>query len=266
MERSVNPTALGLAIFLARTLRGWSQTDLADASGLTNSMISEFERGRRNPSTKSLERLAEAMRIPLPALYSLIPILERFRETVKAGVEERVGPKQTARVKIDPMADEMVRSTLDLIFHGKMARRDFPPRPEDRNQALEVWARLRTYDVQDQFLLVEEGSEYQTWALCELLCNESAEAARHDPVRAFELAGVAVRIAGKVAGTEAWRSRIQGYAWAHFGNARRAIGDPAGADEALLKAGLLWRAGATADNGLLDEERLRQIDDAVVGS
>jgi transcriptional regulator with XRE-family HTH domain len=266
MERSVNLTALGLAIFLARTLRGWNQTDLADASGLTNSMISEFERGRRNPSEKSLQRLADALNIPLPALYNLIPILERFRETVRVGVEERMGREQEGRARIDPLADDMVRSTLDLIFHGKMPRREFPPGPQDRDPALEAWARLRAFDLQDQLLLIEKGSEYRSWALCELACHESVEAVRDDPARALELANLAVRIAEKTPGTEAWRSKVQGYAWTHLGNARRASGDPTGADEALLKAGFLWRAGTAAGNDLLDEEKLREIDEAVVGA
>lgn len=266
MERSVNLTALGLAIFLARTLRGWSQTDLADASGLTNSMISEFERGRRNPSEKSLQRLADALSIPLPALYNLIPILERFRETMREGVEIRLSLEEEGRGRVGSTTDNLVRSTLDLIFRGKMVRREITPKAEDREKAVEAWDRLKVYETPDQHLLIEEGREYQSWALCELVCLLSVEAVPADPSQALKLAEMAVRISEKMQGPEAWRSRVQGYAWAHLGNARRASGDPAGANEALLKAGLLWRTGLAADNGLLDEERLREIDEALVKS
>ena len=266
MADSIQPASLGLAIFLARTLRGWSQTDLADASGLTSSMVSEYERGRRNPSKKSLESLLEAMDIPLESLHRVIPTLERFRDAVRTGVAAQLAPKDVGRLKLEPLTDGMVRSSLELIFHGKMVKREFTPGPRDREEAPELWAVLRSYEAQDQFLLIEEGKEYQSWAMCELACHYSAEAARDDPARALELAGVALRIAERTPGSEAWRSRVQGYAWAHVGNARRASGDLPGADEALLKAGLLWRAGAEAHPGLLDEAKLREIDEAIVGT
>ena len=43
-------------------------------------------------------------------------------------------------------------------------------------------------------------------------------------------------------------------------------GDLPGAEEAFLQAGLLWRAGAAAFPGILDEARIRAIDDSVVGT
>ena len=256
---------LGLAIFLARTLRGWTQTDLADASGLTNSMVSEFERGRRTPSKKSLERLTEAMGVPLESLQALIPALASLRGVVQNGVVRRMSTEESAMARIGPLTEDLVRTTLDVVFRGRLAKRDFTPALSDRAQAPEVWSRLRVHEPDDRILLIEEGVEFQSWALCELLCHESADAVGDDPGRAVELAGLALRVAGKVQGTEPWRSRVKGYAWAHVGNARRASGDLPGAEEAFLQAGLLWRAGAAAHPGMLDEARIRAIDDSVAG-
>lgn len=45
----------------ARQLRGYSQTDLADKTGLQPSAVSHFETGRRAPSFDNLKALAVAL-------------------------------------------------------------------------------------------------------------------------------------------------------------------------------------------------------------
>ncbi len=80
-----------------------------------------------------------------------------------------------------------------------------------------------------------------------------------DQEEALELAELAVQVAGKVTGTPAWRSRIQGYAWAHLAHARRLQGDRAGAQEALQRYRTLWREGGSAP-GELSEEPIRRIE------
>lgn len=256
-----NPEDLGLALFLMRTVRGWSQTEMARAAGITSSMLSEFERGRRNPSQKSLERLTKAAGVPLSALHEVLPALRSLREAVESGVVERRPYQDIIAAQVGTVTDNLLRASLELVFRGHLAKREIPPpRPEEREEAPELWNRLRSFAPQDQILLLEEAEEYRKWALCELICHESAEAARESPERAVELSRLALRIAELVPGEEAWRSRLQGYAWAHVGNARRASGDLAGAEEALLRAGLLWRAGASAEPGLLDEARITELE------
>ena len=46
-----------------RDERGWSQEDLADASGLHRTYVSGVERGTRNPTIKVLERMAKALKV-----------------------------------------------------------------------------------------------------------------------------------------------------------------------------------------------------------
>lgn len=41
-----------------RAARGWSQDDLAEASGLDRTYVSGIERGRRNPTLRVIERIA----------------------------------------------------------------------------------------------------------------------------------------------------------------------------------------------------------------
>jgi transcriptional regulator with XRE-family HTH domain len=59
---------LAISLALLRLVRRWSQSELAAAAGVTNSAISDYERGKVDPQTRTLLRLLEAMGYPLSAL------------------------------------------------------------------------------------------------------------------------------------------------------------------------------------------------------
>jgi ribosome-binding protein aMBF1 (putative translation factor) len=48
-----------------RNKRGWSQTDLAEAIGSRQPVISRLERGEGNPSLETLKRIAKALDLSL---------------------------------------------------------------------------------------------------------------------------------------------------------------------------------------------------------
>lgn len=62
-------------ITLARHIRCWrftqglSQEQLAEKSGMHRTYISALERGRINPGLDAIERLAQALSVPLAALF-----------------------------------------------------------------------------------------------------------------------------------------------------------------------------------------------------
>lgn len=62
---------LGPALRKARTERGLSQEELAFRSEVHRTYISEIERGLKNPSLFTLERLAHALNIKVSALIKL---------------------------------------------------------------------------------------------------------------------------------------------------------------------------------------------------
>jgi transcriptional regulator with XRE-family HTH domain len=71
MEAAATPMAereVGRAISILRVVRGWSQDDLARASGVRPSAISDYERCRKLPGLAILRRLLEAMGFPLAAI------------------------------------------------------------------------------------------------------------------------------------------------------------------------------------------------------
>ena len=106
-------------------------------------------------------------------------------------------------------------------------------------------------------MLVREVPDFQTVKLCERLCAESErELAAADAGRALELAVLAREVAERVGGTREERARLQGYAWAHIGGARRAAGDRSGAEEAFARARELWEEDAEGDDALPEDRWL----------
>ena len=62
---------LGKAIREKRNAQGISQEELGDRAGLHRTYISDIERGSRNISLGSLDKLARALRIPISTLFSI---------------------------------------------------------------------------------------------------------------------------------------------------------------------------------------------------
>jgi CheY-like chemotaxis protein len=60
---------LGIAIRDKRAEMGISQEELADRAGLHRTYVSDIERGARNPSLESIEKLSRALELSLPVLF-----------------------------------------------------------------------------------------------------------------------------------------------------------------------------------------------------
>ena len=62
-------TLLGMVIKTQRASLGISQEELAHRAGLHRTYISDLERGARNPSVESIEKLAAALQISVAKLF-----------------------------------------------------------------------------------------------------------------------------------------------------------------------------------------------------
>ena len=129
-----------------------------------------------------------------------------------------------------------------------------------RQQAEQLWARLKRRPPEEQALLLEESGDHQTWALCERVAAESVTLAANHPRKALETAELALAIASRVPGEQAWRWRLLGYCRGHVSNARRVLQELPAADAALALAWKLWEAGAPGDRGLLNEAWLHSFE------
>jgi transcriptional regulator with XRE-family HTH domain len=64
-----------------RKLRGWSQEELADECGLHRTYIGGVERGERNVSLVNIERIARALRVGIPSMFTDRPASRKGRTT-----------------------------------------------------------------------------------------------------------------------------------------------------------------------------------------
>jgi transcriptional regulator with XRE-family HTH domain len=67
---------LGKRIRFLRESKGWSQLSLSVESEINRNYLSDLERGRRNPSIKILQQIAEALSIDLATLFKGIKPIE----------------------------------------------------------------------------------------------------------------------------------------------------------------------------------------------
>jgi len=67
---------LGMRIRYLRSLRKWSQEDLALEANVNKNYICDLENGRRNPSLEILERISDAFGITLSELFRGVETIE----------------------------------------------------------------------------------------------------------------------------------------------------------------------------------------------
>lgn len=251
------PPALGATLRFLRFAGGWSEEELARALGITPVLISRYERGTKDLSRERLEKLLAVMEVPAEAIEAALYTLDIAGPPESTGSPadptpaERRNIHQTAAVA-GQAAAEATRASLTAKVRRRRTNRN-------RRRAGELWKTLQELSPGQRLATVEAEGKYWSWALAERICAESARAAAHRADRAMELAGLALRIAQLAPGSEAWSSRLQGYAWAFVANARRVQGDLPGAEEAFLCSDRLWEAGASADPELLDATRLLDL-------
>lgn len=251
--------ALRLVVVFLRAYSKKTQAEFGREAQVDQADISRFELGRQVPPEETLRRMADAAGIPwfvathLRRFYeAALPVLDDFRE-------------------IEPEPDFLPVSRADLE-HALLAVTPYLleralPQPastpdEERRQAKEVWQEMERYPMPERRRLVELSPlSTRNWALAALVCDASLEAVEHGEDEALELADLALLIAGKLRGDAGWRSRVQGYVWAHIGNAQRATGNLASAAAAFVRAWDCWRAGegSTFDRPL-PESRLLDLE------
>lgn len=150
---------------------------------------------------------------------------------------------------------------------GPPRRRILPPTEADdrgfavdRSRAKKSWDRLLALPFREQTALVESEPAMQSWALAERLCDESLRStAGGRGQEALQQTRLALRVAGLVRDDPSWRSRLEGYAWAHLANALRATGDLREAVEGFEHAEALWMEGAVSHPGPLEHNRVLRL-------
>ena len=238
---------LNAALTVLRSLLSWPQNELAAVLGCGPTLLSDYEAGRKPLSRERLDEIAAVLGLPDGAVDQTLAYIKSFYALVapEGGALIRGNGAEATVSQVAAAAEVFARAALSL---GPLRRAE-----EARAQARVLWERMKGQPSARRRLLVESSLEFRSWALCELVCEKSLEAAADRADRALDLAGLAVRIAELAPGEMTWRKRLQGYAMAHLANARRVSGDLPAADETFARARSLWDGGAGGDEGFLDK-------------
>ncbi len=256
---SRKPSELNLTLTVLRSSLNWTQAELARAGGLPPNAVSDFERANRAFSAGKLEELAGVMGLPVEAVTQARAFVRSMRQHARSPGDPDEDA-QADRRHVEKVAVQAGNATAEFARTLLNGLSEEGRALIFRQQARVLWRRLQRRPPSERRTLIEGAPEFRSWALCELICKESIKAAADNADRARELADLALLIADLTPGEASWRWRLQGYAWAHVGNARRVGGDLPGAEEAFSRAAELWKAGTPGDPGILDEAQVLSLE------
>jgi transcriptional regulator with XRE-family HTH domain len=248
-----------LALLYLRSARGWSKKRLAAELGIADDrLISRYERGEKPLTRENLERMAACLGYSREAVEALLSVHSFLSPSPP---EEDASPVALTGEELEAIDRTALTSgwTFAEDLRARLRRNGRATKAEEkRNEAGDLWKLLEPATREERRRLVAAFPDFRDWALAVRVCEESVRAAAHRVDKALELADLALFIAGRVPGEESWRSRLQGFAWAHVANAKRVANDFDGADEAFTRAWGLWQTGS--DSALLPEWRLLDLE------
>jgi transcriptional regulator with XRE-family HTH domain len=240
---------------LLRALSGKTQEEVAEEIGVYRSHIAQIELGEVVPGPEHLAAMAESAGISVADGEELLGLYETRRRP-----RRRWGRGRDAEELLDRMA-EGLRSDAGTVYE-RLLTLQLPgslPKPEDREGAEELFARLEGLGEDMRLVVVRVSEQFQTWALCERVCEASVREASRGIEAAAAWAHLAEEIAKRVRGPEGWRKRMQGYAAAFAANVLRVKGELKPAETHFEQAKRLWQSGSDAA-GVLDPGRLLDLE------
>jgi tetratricopeptide (TPR) repeat protein len=248
------PSALARALFYFRSKAGLSRKKLATLLSIADpSLLTRYEKGKKPLSREQLKELlgptgfgSEEIDLFLVAddLISATEYTDTSPVALRSQELRRIDRAVLAAVSLGA---EALRAELIRRKRTEKVRLA-------REEAEKLWELLIQNPSENRRFLITIFPEYRQWGLAEKLCHESERAAAHEAETALVLADLALFVALRVPGDEAWCSELQGYCWLFIGNARRVANKLDEAHEAFDKAReLLKKTGG--GSGVLDLSR-----------
>ena len=112
-------TLFGMAIKTQRTSLGISQEELAHRADLHRTYVSDLERGVRNPSVDSIEKLARALQLSVSTLFEQASNGNRAKETVEILLVED-NPRDVELTK-HSFAKAKITNPMHVVHNGAEA-------------------------------------------------------------------------------------------------------------------------------------------------
>lgn len=247
------PTPEATVLLQLRRQSGWTQARLERTARLSRGTLSLYETGRRSLVRSLLNRLAVTLGHAIEDVDRALAVLEKAH-TPDAPVALTPASLLPHEHRAVEAAAERAAARVRLGVGTRLIEARLR---SERLEAANLWAQLRNFPTfracRDR---IDSDSRFRSWALCERLCDESVHVAARDLGTSLGLAKLALTVAEKTPGGDAWQCRVQGYAWAFVANSARAKRDDHLAEEAFLRSGEYWEAGGAAAATPLAETRL----------
>jgi transcriptional regulator with XRE-family HTH domain len=251
-------TRAQLKVRMLRALSGLSQEEFERETQVDN--IAGMESGLRHPTAAQIARMCDSLNITPEGC-----------ETLFQDYEARAAKGGGASAGVEPLRVPGGAPSIAAILEEAEARisqageERAATRTAEREQARGPWERLKALGSFDEMVLVARSAkELQTWAVVELICEESARAAAsaESTEHARNLAELAVEIAGRIRASEGWRQRVRGFAMAHLANALKSAGNLDAARETMEEAERLWESGQDPEQ-ILDPGRFLDLEASI---
>lgn len=109
---------LRVAIIFLRAVRGWDQSELAAAAGVSASSISRYESGEAPPTPKSFERIVSAVGVPASTMERLFAVILSARAGVHHATfpEEASGDADAIAARVSDRAFDIARAAASMVF------------------------------------------------------------------------------------------------------------------------------------------------------
>lgn len=255
-----------LVVSILALVEGLGHKEIAARLGTTREIIAEYLGRKRKKELAeeiyewllSIFRRWRASAAVVKACLEALESLDREKDLSDeelAAVEEEVltGSRLMRKLLIAAIRKSRVSRLVEEGFpHGFEV-------PIARQRAEEQFRELKRLDARSRLAVVKLTRDYQNWALVERCCEAAIEQGSRDLKRSASWARLALAVAKWVPGLEGWRTRVRGFALAHWANLLRVKGDLITADIRLEEAKALWAVGCDP-SGLLDPGKLLDIE------
>ncbi len=200
MRRALTRSQLKVRIL--RAASGLSQEDFEREVQVDN--IAGIEHGLRQPSAGQLARIAEAL--------GLSPDDgEEMLRDYEARVARNAGRAPGTRLAVGG-AERRIEAVIDDFESRQPAGTDSSVVQAARDEARRSWERLKQLaTIEEMTLVVRVAKEYQTWAMVELLGEESRKEGLESG-RSLDLVRLAVTAAEGMRAAEGWAETVRAYA------------------------------------------------------
>ena len=109
---------LAVTLSILRIVRRWSQSELAESAGVTNSAISDYERGKVDPQTQTLQKLIRALGLPLSALDQTQAFIQMIQAQMSTPVEAEDSTRFSGASEISPGERELRAEIAQIASEG----------------------------------------------------------------------------------------------------------------------------------------------------